>query len=246
MSVAMRRYYRECNSVSCLCGLALGVAVALAASAAASEVASSLPDQVPRFVADAAEASVSDFAYALAEARLPGGVVAFERDFERGSGTLWQRRSTEEAAGVPLREVVTSFRRRHARYDIEEREGVMLVRARQIELRVGPLAKTADRFRVDGLDPLAALHEAMRMVDASIPGGVVGSFLGGLPEARAPITLDMPNVTFLEVLNEIVRQAPGTVWILLQHGEPPRRGYYTLGFRAPDGRSMQFKEPLGG
>ena len=198
-------------------------ALALAVSALPREP-SSLPDDVPAFVAAAAERSVGDFAYALAEARVSAGFVSVEGDFEHASGTLWHGRTTDQALGVPFQEALTSFRSRHPRYDIEEREGVLLVRARQIAFTVGPLAKTAERFRIDGLHLLVAFHEAMRMVDAAIPAGVVGSFPGGLPESPAPIAFDMTNVTFLEVLNEIVRQAPGTVWILLQHGEPPRRG----------------------
>ena len=244
---------------SMLLALAVASAETLTGPTAASQSSSSLPENVPRFVGEAAEISVADFAYALAEARISAGLVGSYGDFFKEGAfhfpradAIWQDRSREKAEEIPLHAAVNIFRSRHPRYDVDAREGLFLVRAREFELSVGPLAKTTERFRVDGVPRPTAFNEAMRIVDPTIPvrGGVVGSDLGAPEEITAAdrigplITLDVSNVSFLDVLNEIVSQAPGTVWMLLRHGEPQGSGYYTLAFRSPGGRLMDCSEKL--
>jgi hypothetical protein len=239
--------------------LALASIAALTAPAAAlPNAAPSRPDTVPTFVGEAAEISAADFVYALAEARIPAGFVgAYSDIFKDGgfqrSATLWRDRSREDRREMPLEAAINIFRSRQPRYDVEAREGLLLVHVRDIELSVGPLAKTAERFRVDGVPRPTAFNEAMRLVDQAIPvrGGVVGSLLG-MPEETTPadrigplITLDVSNVTLLDVLNDIVRQAPGTVWMLLRHAEPPPAGHYTLAFRSAGGGITDFRDKLG-
>jgi hypothetical protein len=255
----MSRSHPKCGLGSMLSVLALISAAAVSALASPSpSVVSFLPDKVPRFVVEAAEMLVADFGYALAEARVSAGFVVFEndffeRDFERTSGKIWHRGSVAETEEVPLEAAVSIFHARHPLYDVEQWEGVLLIRAQELKGLGGPLAKKAERFRIEGLPLPTAFNEAMRIVDPGIParGGVVGSILSS-PEEPAPaitpgplISVDIVNATVVEVLNEIVKQAPGTVWILSRHGRPPQAGYYTLAFRAPEGRITRFDDKLG-
>jgi len=244
---------------SILLTMALASAGTLTGPTATSQSSSSLPENVPRFVGEAAETSVADFAYGLAEARISAGFVGSYSDFFKEGAfhfpraeAIWQDRSREKGEEIPLQAAVNILRSRQTRYDVEAREGLLIVRAREMELSAGPLAKTAERVRVDGVPRPTAFNEAMRIVDPAIPvrGGVVGSDLGAPEETTAAdrigplISLDVSNVSLLDVLNEIVTQAPGTVWMLLRHEEPQRSGYYTLAFRSPGGRLLDFSDKL--
>ena len=190
-------------------------ALALAESALPREP-SSLPDDVPDFVAAAAERSVGDFAYALAEARFPAGVVAFESDSRPPVATSY--RSSGDDAVVPLEVALGLFRSRHPTYEVEEQDGVLVVRERELDLGQGPLARGAERIRIQVLPLRAAFNQAMRIVDPSIQvrDGFVGSIIGRPAEPsplglfRTQVTLDMSNATLPTVLNEIVKQARGT------------------------------------
>jgi len=59
------------------------------------------------------------------------------------------------------------------------------------------------------------------------------------------ISVELTQATFLDVLDEIVGQAPGTVWLLSQHGKPPQATYYTLAVRVPNGLQTVFHDKLG-
>ena len=228
-------------------------AAALSASSFSSQsMASALPANAPRFLADAAQTSVADFAYGLAEARISAGFLAFDNDFLEPGGTLWHRRPMDDAGQVPLETALNIFRTRYPMYDVKDRDGVLLIRARAFGV-VRPLSeKRAERFRLEGVPLATAFNEAMRIVNPAIPvrGGVVGSVLA-TPDEPVPVTsdplvyVDVTNATFVDVLNEIVKQAPGTVWILSRHGESPQAGYYTLAFRLPEGRITRFHDKLG-
>src|SRR5258706_442411 len=111
--------------------LALASIAALTVPAAAlPNAAPSLPDTVPSFVGEAAEISVADFAYALAEARISAGFVGAysdifkERGFQR-SATVWRDRSREDQREIPLEAAINIFRSRQPRYDVETREGLL-------------------------------------------------------------------------------------------------------------------------
>jgi len=129
---------------------------------------------------------------------------------------------------------------------------VLVVRERELDLGQGPLARGAERIRIQVLPLRAAFNQAMRIVDPSIQvrDGFVGSIIGRPAEPsplglfRTQVTLDMSNATLPTVLNEIVKQARGTVWILSQHGRSPEDQYYTLAFRTWGGTLSQFEEKL--
>jgi hypothetical protein len=49
----------------------------------------------------------------------------------------------------------------------------------------------------------------------------------------------------VDVLDEIVGQAPGTVWLLSEHGKPPQPSFYSLAIRMPSGLYALFHDKLG-
>lgn len=225
----------------------------LCATSVASGPSAALPETVPAFVAEAAQTSVADLAYALAEASIPAGFVVFEGDFDDQSigqsGVLWHLRSEKETRTVPLETVVAAFRARHPGYEVEDRSGALLIRANSIGFV--PLLDEArgNRFQLNG-EPLGtAFNKTERLVDPTIPvrGGVVGSVASNPDEpARSwtepTVSLDIQNATLVSALNEIVKGAPGTVWVLSRH----RNGseYYTLAYRMPGGLLARLDDQL--
>jgi len=220
---------------------------------------------VPQFVADAAETSVADFAQALAEARVPAGFVAFDSDFfesdfdggayERGR-RLWHRLSLDEhelALQIQLESAVLSFRGRHRAYDVEERDGVLLIRARALRPVRLLEGVRIDRFRLDGVRLGVAFNEAQRIVDPTLPvlSGSVGSFMSD-PDKPPPtlaeivalvdpvVHVDIANATLWAGLNEIAKQLPGTVWILSRN----LKGNYTLAYRRPGAQMGRLHDQL--
>jgi len=238
---------------------------ALAVVSGSPQATSDLPDSVPQFLADAAATSVADFAQALAEARVPAGFVAFDSDFfesdfdgeayERGR-LLWHRLSLDEhelARQVPLASAVLGFRGRHRAYDIEERDGVLLIRARALRAVRLLEGVRVDRFRLDGVRLGTAFNEAQRIVDPTIPvvSGSVGSFISDpdkppptlaeiLAQVDPVVHVDIADVTLLAALNEIAKQTPGTVWILSRN----LKGNYTLAYRRPRGGMGRLHDQL--
>jgi hypothetical protein len=239
---------------------ALGVAVTFAmfpAGASARRVAASRPENVPRFLAEAAAKSVADFAYGLAEARVSAGFVILESDsiessLAHGPQILWHLRRREDGSLVPFEDALDVFRSAHPDYEVETSSQLLRIRARAAATASSLFTKRAARVRMDALPLPSAVNRAMRVVDPSIPmaDGVVGSIPSSpddppVPVADPPrITVDLSQATFLDVLDEIVRQAPGTVWLLSQHGKPPQ-AYYTLTIRVPNGLHTAFHDKLG-
>ena len=77
---------------------------------------SGLPATVPRYVLDAVRLSIADFAFALAEARVSAGFVAFAREFDwdpafRSTRPVWNAVAEvpTDAPAVPLAQVIETF-----------------------------------------------------------------------------------------------------------------------------------------
>jgi hypothetical protein len=92
-----------------------------------------LPETVLAFVADAAQTSVADLVYALAEANVPAGFIVVERDFDDESvgrsGVLWHLRSAKETRMIPLANVIAAFRARYHTCEVEDHGGALLIHA---------------------------------------------------------------------------------------------------------------------
>lgn len=222
------------------------------ASVSVRSLGPGVPDPVPSFLADAARTSVADFVCALAEAGVPAGFVLVEGDFDdeaiRRSGIAWHLRAAKDTRTIPLGNVVAAFRERYPAYEVEDRDGALVVRASVLGV-VRLLEARVDRFRLNATSLGSAFNEAERIVDATIPvrGGLVGSVASNPDEPPATLTemtidLDVRNATLFDALNQIVQQAPGTVWVLSRH----RNGgeYYTLAYRSSGGLMARFDDPL--
>jgi hypothetical protein len=134
------------------------------------------------------------------------------------------------------------FRDQHPAYDIVERDGVLQIRARALGV-VRPLDRVrADRFRLDRVPASAAFNEAQRIADPTIPvrrGGYVDGLVLN-PDEPAPsleelaadpaVRVDISDATLLDALNAIVKQVPGTIWVLSRHVREKGQ-YYTLAYR---------------
>jgi hypothetical protein len=239
----------------------LGIAVAatiaalpLVARARAAAVAR--PENVPRLLANAAAMSVADFAYGLAEAGVSAGFVVLEGDsiessLTRGTQPLWHLRR-QDAGLVPLEDALDIFRTAHPDYEVESSAGVLRIRARAIATASSLFTKRTAHVRMEGLPLPSALNRAMRAADPSIPtsDGVVGSVVSSADSppftlSNPPrISVDLTQATFLDVLDEIVGQAPGTVWLLSRHWTP-HATYFTLTIRVPNGLHTVFHDKLG-
>ncbi len=157
----------------------------------------------------------------------------------------------DKADHVPSEIVISTFRTKYPGHYIEDRDGVLLIRARKLEV-AGALAGKFPHFQVDGVPLSTAFNEAMRIVNPAVPArsGIIGSIIsspGNSPDASAfsTVSVDVTNASFLDVLNEIVKRVPGTVWILSRHGTAQSGGgYYTLAFRSPEGTITRFDDHL--
>jgi hypothetical protein len=238
-------------------GVVLAVFMALSPVVSASGAAS-LPDSVPRFLADAAALSVADFAYALAEGGVSAGFVILESDAVEsspghGTHTLWHLRRREDGKPVALEDALDIFRSAHPDYEVLTSAGRLRVRARALATASSLFTKKAARVRMDALPLMSAVNRATRIADPSIPmaDGVAGSVVSSPTDPPAivadppKITVDLAQATFVDVLDEIVGQAPGTVWLLSEHGKPPQASYYTLAIRIPNGLYTLFHDKLG-
>ncbi len=248
------------SGVAVLC-LALAASVVADCTLAAElpNVVPALPENVPRFLSEAAALSVADFAYGLAEVRVSAGFVvlasdSIESSLAHGARIRWHIRRAEDAKPVALEDVLDVFRNAHPDYEVLSLPGLLRVRARAIATASGLFTKRTPRVRIDTLPLPTAFNRAARVAEPSIPvaDGSIASILSSPEDPPVAvsdpprISVDLTQVTFPDVLDAIVRQAPGTVWLLSQHGKPPQATYYTLAVRIPNGMYTVFEDKLGG
>lgn len=205
---------------------------------------------VPQFVVEAANTSLSDFAFALTEAGLSAGFIAADSDVVAGPLKVWHSVALNWAE-MPREDLLGAFRARHPAYEIEERAGVLQVRPREL-VTATLLSARRNRLQLNHAPLGVAFQEAMRVVNPLIPvrdGGVVSAVVR--PGEQRPaamnlvVSIDLPSASFLDALNEIVRRTPGTVWLLTECAKSQEQAtFYTLAYLTPGGWMTQFHDPL--
>jgi hypothetical protein len=226
----------------------------LCAAAVATGLAEPVPPvgQVPELVARAAAVGARDLAYALSEARIPAGVVLPLAELDRPASRPWQHQEQTDTS-YSVANVGELLARASPGYRIQEAEGVLLVRGPSIEDSAPPFSKRLGRFQIVSGSVSLAFARAQQRVNPTISGegGEVGSVLGrgGDPPLTTeeivgpPISMDLANPTFIEILSEIVRQAPGAVWMLAS-GNDNQGTYYQVALRRPPGRLSRGEKEL--
>lgn len=244
---------RSClNARSLLVGVhgAIGVAVLGVLTAFPRDLAAQSPEKIPQFVTEAAGTSLSDFAYALTEAGLSAGFVAPDTDVIAGPLKVWHSVALNRTE-VQRDTVLGAFRARHPAYETAEQQGVLQVRAREVVAGALVRART-NRFQLDRVPLGTAFQEAMRIVNPAFPvrdGGVASHIVGPGEHSRAPahpvVSVDLSNASLFDALNEIVRRAPGTVWLLTERGKSQGQpAFYTLAYLTPGGYMTEFQNQL--
>jgi hypothetical protein len=205
-------------------------------------------------IATANAGSPLDFAYALGEAGVSAGVVIDAGSFHppRPDGALTPRSTGARAPEVEAEAAAKLFAASRRDYEVSVDRDVVV--AYQADKRTDPLF-TQKRANIEvanvSIDDAAAA--LLRAIDPSIPklGGTVGSWTGRPGEApptpetiRGPlVSLYLTAPTGIEALNELARQAPGTVWVLVRHVD--REGaHYTLAIRKPNQLLVRYPYPL--
>jgi hypothetical protein len=209
-------------------------------------------------IASAKAGTPLDFAYALVEAGVSAGVVvdaaSFHEPLLRGPYAARPMGSEPRVPEVDAEAAAKLFATARRDYDVSVDRDVVLLY---------PVERKTDRFftqqlanvevaNVTVVDATAAL---LRAIDPSIPklGGTVGSWLGRAGEApptpemiRGPlVSLALNTPTAMDALNEVVRQAPGTVWVLVRYVDVEREGtHYNLAIRLSNQQFVRYPYPL--
>lgn len=205
-------------------------------------------------VATASSGSPIDFAYALGEAGVSAGVVVDAASFHRPrlDRPLAPRLAGRRAAVVDADAVSKLFAASRRDYAVSvDREVVLLHHADgKDDAFLGQKRGDIEATNVTIDDAIVAV---IRSIDPSIPkiGGTVGSWLSR-PEEPAPtaemlrgplVSLFLTAPTPVEALNDIARQAPGTVWVLVRHAGQ-NGTHYTLAVRRPNQQMSEYPFPL--
>jgi hypothetical protein len=232
--------------------MAYSILMLYAAWVATGSVEAPPVGQVPEFVARAAAMGASDVAYALSEAHIPAGVVLPLADLDRPASRPWRREEKTDTRSS-VASVSELLARASPGYRVQDAEGVLLVRGPGVEDSAPPFAKRLGRFHIVSGSVSLAFAQAQQRVNPTITGGggELGSVLtpGDEPPLTTeeivgpPISMDLANPTLVEILNEIVWQAPGTVWMLAS-GRDNQGTYYQVALRRPRGRLSRGQKEL--
>ena len=221
------------NRLSCLGLLVMLSALAVPRSTpllwASQGLDSCAPQNVSAALHDAADASVRDFAAALAGAGISAGfIMDTEEEYEREPRELWYWViDDDQRAPVSFVDVLVHFLRLHERYGTVFRGGQLLVSpladGEPVQLRYA-----VDRFEIADLFPTAALAEVERLINPRVEVPQVSFARPSVWPAGTPLPPPLPdvsvkleNVTVLDVLREVTCRIPGTVWLALPDSADP-------------------------
>lgn len=177
---------------------------------------------VPAFVAAAAARTPTDFASALASARVCAGFIV-SRKAAGETTRAWRLQPVEPK--VPLAEAVAAFESSHPDLIVENLDAILLVRDRRRDLALAPLASPAKPFQVSNLRAIDAFRKLVATFDplhAPQIGGSIGSNISR-PDERPPTDEDLQgpmiaippaDVSLLNALVQVARRAPGVVWMV--------------------------------
>jgi hypothetical protein len=201
-------------------------------------------DQVnaPAFLAASAQGTVVDFALALSRARIPASVCddwTPEPPDKFGIQWGWASRRTHvglanNGGTVGMSAVLSQFQGAHANYEVLDADGIVRVRPSHRCSCERLLAMPVRSFHARGI-----LHDVFnaveRVIDPSVPvrHGLMGSIAGAEPvdDFMPIVDVRRSSGSVRDLLDQIVVQTPGTVWIMLHdqtHGTC-RLGYARVG-----------------
>jgi len=163
--------------------------------------------------------TVSDFVRALARAEVAAGFVTSRADM-RAVSEVARRKLTSPALSATVGEVVSAFRSRYPGYEVDPVPGGSLFFAPRATPCRAALRQPLEDLKLTGPVYAVGFH-LLRSANPAIPNippGVVGSgpSLGEPSLILRQVSLFYQRLTLHEALDEIVRQVPGLVWLLVQ------------------------------
>ena len=183
-----------------------------------------VPPAVPAAVHEAAGMSVRDFATSLSHVGISGGFIVAKSDHDQAPSRHWQALvRSDDRDPVPIGRILERFGRASEGYAVDVRRGQILV-SRRNETLPYPLRLSVEKFVVNDVPITEAWTAVRRLVDPSVPPdrgyafSILGRADGPLPSLPR-VSLDLERVTVLDILAELVCQAPGTVWSLVVHDD---------------------------
>jgi hypothetical protein len=204
--------------------------------------------------ARASAGSAVDFAYALGEAGISAGFVVDEDAYHppRPARKPAPRPTGPVTPTVDAEPLSKLFEASRPDYFVSVERDVVV--GQHNSAKADPLLTTR-RTNIDVANVSIgdAVMAAVKTVDPSLAGygGTVGSWPGRPGEStptaeamRGPlVSVYLTRPTLIEALNEIARQAPGTVWLLVRHSRP-EGVHYTLAVRKPNQQLSQYQFQL--
>jgi hypothetical protein len=203
--------------------------------------------QVPQArlsLVDAAAGHVMTFAQALAQRGTPGGVIVSEDDYGG------RRSPVTPETGPPkgtLERAIERFNGSHRQVTASRREAAILIRGNDVP----PFLDSALRAPrpVDDIEAPAwqAIFESaggLLRLSATQTSGYLGS--GAFPSRacpfETPVRISRGTKTVTQVLDEIVTQTPGLVW-LITYAPTAKEGKLKIGYLCPDGVTQRITVP---
>jgi hypothetical protein len=194
---------------------------AIAATALVADQMLSPTSVVPSSLLTVAEGPVLRLASVLSDEHIPAGLETTERLYRE-----FRPKGTIGAAGtMPLMLVLDRFNRTHPEMVANSTDGVFVMRTiRGLNDPTSMLNQRVSTFSVNDVMLDQAFANVRRIFDSSVRvpvgDGIAGSFPGGIESRleeldrlrRLRVSVLLRNTTVLEILNAIVRAAPGTVW----------------------------------
>jgi hypothetical protein len=190
---------------------------------------------VPAALLVHASRPVSDFTQYLAEMSVPAGVEIRRID----NAWFSQLESNiDRKATVALQEVIQAFNKSHREYQAQLMDGVLVVRPIQRTATFLDQSSTLQRVDVTGVR--TALDRVFAQLKPALAGagGRTGSYLGGAADDfgdQTVISLDGIDRRVIDVLNQIVRQAPRT-WLVETSDDDTSARVVRFGMLLPNGK----------
>jgi hypothetical protein len=204
----------------------LATFVLAAAASAASGVQQGSHDRVPRAVERAARhGTIEQFANAVAAARIPTGFVIAAEDNRRPK--TWRPDSAEnEGPPADLEDAVSQFERRNPHYVVRHRDGVLRIRPAAETPCVRAVEQTFDGMTASGM-AFEVVYEAVRARNRdqspAPPPGLVGSIASSPDPYRTFVSVDLQQASLADILDAVVRDAPGLGWAVRELRVPKRQ-----------------------
>lgn len=179
----------------------------------------------PKANAAAKRGSVEQFAAALAEARIPVGVVVLKKDSGGRTGELTMGPLDKTTT---LAATVDEFETRYPEYRVGKTLDGIVIAPRSTGWCTRPLRTLRKSLTTSG-EAFEVLYRIVRAWTGDntpyIPPGIVG--VGGVDQRpdiyRMQVTVDLTEGSLEEALNAVVRQVPGLGWAVREISLPSQK-----------------------